>query len=144
MKKIMIIISQILIFIFIYEISSNLFSQVIIMLFKKLIDIPLINIYSSYFFDGTYYTIMPICIAILITVVFMLLYKKIGIYIQSVCAILIYLIYVIISTFVSVVLSSGIISWKTINYIWYCAVFLFSLYNGLKDMINIKINISEK
>ena len=141
MKKILIGISQIVVFWITYEIVAAIASLLLGLIFGFLFNL---NFFQTRFFmnisETISYTFTPIIIASILSFIMRKLYRKTKLFIVPCIINFMILAWMLIDNLISVISQYGLISWSFANQIWYDVIFCFCLFVGLAELLIINPN----
>ena len=141
MKKILIGISQIVVFWLTYEIVAAIASLLLGLIFGFLFNL---NFFQTRFFmnisETISYTFTPIIIASILSFIMRKLYRKTKLFIVPCIINFMILAWMLIDNLISVISQYGLISWSFANQIWYDVIFCYALFTGLIELLPIDQN----
>ena len=144
-KKFLLGLLQVISFLVIYEsilwITTYLYAIIINVV--KLIPIIGLYITETRAKETLLYTIIPLISSIIIVNLMKFIWKKTGVYLLS--AILIFMIvsFCVISALLNIINNHGIVSWDTVNAIWYYVILCAIIFIGIFKMVTIKSEIGK-
>ena len=141
MNRILIGISQIVVFWLTYEIVAAIASLLLGLIFGFLFNL---NFFQTRFFmnisETISYTFTPIIIASILSFIMRKLYRKTKLFILPCIINFMILAWMLIDNLISVISQYGLISWSFANQIWYDVIFCFSLIVDIAELLIINPN----
>lgn len=137
MKKILLGISQIIVFLALYEIVLTVFSYGLSYIYYFILQIPILKYWFAMttVHDTITYTFLPIASGLGIVCLFNLIYRKYRVQLVPALCIFAVISYAVINTLINTIITYGLISWDTANSIWYdvilCGILFFGIYSKI-------------
>lgn len=138
MKKILVAISQIVVFWITYEVIATLVSFVLGIVFGIAFNM---RFFQSNFWlrisETITYTFTPIIIASVVVFIMRKLYFKTKLLLVPTIINLMILAWMLIDHLITIISQYGLLSWDFANQIWYDVIFCYALFTGLIELLPI-------